>query len=85
MRAAADPLPEATRPFTILLLEPALPQDPSAIIAVLCSYVSVTLSVEPPYQDEVLPGEWETKLTLFQKLLVMRVLRDEKVMSPTFA
>jgi len=30
-------------------------------------------------QDEALPGIWETSLTPFQKLLVIRVLRDEKV------
>ncbi len=30
-------------------------------------------------QDEPLPGLWESRLTPFQKLLVIRVLRDEKV------
>jgi dynein heavy chain len=30
-------------------------------------------------QDEALPGTWESSLTPFQKLLIMRVLRDEKV------
>ena len=30
-------------------------------------------------QDEPLPGDWEASLSQFQKLLLMRVLRDEKV------
>jgi len=29
-------------------------------------------------QDEILPGDWESSLTIFRKVLLIRVMRDEK-------
>ena len=64
-----------------VMLEETLPQ----IFAGICSEISSTpaawfslFTTDSPHRDP-LPGSWGSKLASFQKLLIVRVLREEKV------
>jgi len=64
----------------ILNLEPIAPQFaqfPISIVQQIAEWKGWLQEKEP--QKKRLPGEWEDKLTSFQRILVFRALREEKI------
>ena len=56
---------------------PALKGIDTYFVANHLGFKTVFDSLEP--QNEALPGEWDTRLNTFQKLIVLKALRSDKI------